>query len=142
MQGSASREGEFSASVSGEEEDGRVRLYRAYDSTGQLLYVGISLCALTRLANHRSQSEWFGEVRRLEIETFSSRRLAEEAERQAVQVESPSCNRVRFISYPVSNGRPFVQDKPELRYVPVWDSADTGEWNEVIQPRDDWWSTE
>jgi hypothetical protein len=140
MQVAASREGEFSASVSGEEEDGRVRLYRAYDSTGRLLYVGISLSALARLANHRSQSDWFAEVRRLEIEVFSNRELAEAAERQAVQAESPIHNRVRFISYP--SGRPLVQDKPELRYVPVCDSTDTGEWNEVIQPRDDWWSTE
>lgn len=139
MQGASSREGEFPASVSGEEEDGRIRLYRAYDSAGRLLYVGISLCALTRLTNHRTQSEWFAEVRRLEIEPFSSRKLAEEAEREAVQAESPIFNKIRFIGYPVG---PFVQDKPELRYVPVWDSADTGEWNEVIQPRDDWWSTE
>jgi hypothetical protein len=118
-----------------EQGDGRVRLYRAYDSQRRLLYVGISLCALVRLANHRSQSDWFGEVRRLEIELFSSRRLAEEAERRAIWAEGPVHNLQR--SYiPTGDDRKMA---PELRYFPVTDAADPGEWgNNIIGRREDW----
>jgi hypothetical protein len=118
-----------------EQGDGRVRLYRAYDSQRRLLYVGISLCALTRLANHRSQSEWFGEVSRLEIEVFPNRRTAEDAERRAIWAEGPVYNR-QGLHVPTGDDRKMV---PELRYFPVKDAADPGEWgNNIIGRREDW----
>jgi excisionase family DNA binding protein len=67
-------------------------LYRHFDKANILLYVGVSLSALNRLAQHRVVSEWFGQIHRVEIERFSTRREALEAERNAISGEKPLHN--------------------------------------------------
>jgi hypothetical protein len=67
-------------------------LYRHFDSEGCLLYVGISLNAIARLANHRLTSHWFETVARVEIERFRSRQAALAAERKAIRTEKPLHN--------------------------------------------------
>ena len=44
-------------------------LYRHYDANGELLYVGISLNALNRLAQHREVSAWFPDIAKVTIES-------------------------------------------------------------------------
>jgi hypothetical protein len=66
-------------------------LYRHFDGDGRLLYVGISLNAIIRLAAHRA-SPWFDEIARVEIERFPSREVALAAERAAIRDEKPECN--------------------------------------------------
>ena|SRR5688572_11108844 len=68
------------------------QLYRHFDCDGTLLYVGISMRALVRLASHKATSEWFGDISRVQIETFPSRQEAEEAERNAIETENPVFN--------------------------------------------------
>lgn len=70
----------------------RTALYRHFDKHGALLYVGISLSAIQRLGQHRENSDWFAEIARQEIEHYSSRELALEAERQAIKSEKPRHN--------------------------------------------------
>lgn len=67
-------------------------LYRHYDEKGTLLYVGISLNTIKRLAAHRTASAWFDEISRIEIERFPTRMEAMMAERAAIRNENPVYN--------------------------------------------------
>lgn len=70
----------------------RTALYRHFDITGQLLYVGISLSAVARLAQHRTTAHWFGRIARIDIEWHETREAALEAEIAAIVCEAPLCN--------------------------------------------------
>ena len=67
-------------------------LYRHFDADGMLLYVGISLSAVSRLSAHKVGSEWFSKIARIEIETFETRESARDAERDAIATEKPRYN--------------------------------------------------
>jgi hypothetical protein len=67
-------------------------LYRHFDEGGKLLYVGISVHAVSRLASHKQTSPWVWSVARMEIQTFPTRQEAEEAEREAIRTERPLFN--------------------------------------------------
>jgi excinuclease UvrABC nuclease subunit len=67
-------------------------LYRHFDKDGQVLYVGISLSAIQRLAQHREVSFWFDDIAKITIERFQSRQDALKAERDAIQAENPKHN--------------------------------------------------
>ncbi|MGX9855758.1 hypothetical protein ACR03S_10015 [Limimaricola variabilis] len=72
--------------------DQTTHLYRHFSSDGDLLYVGVSLSTVARLAQHRLYSGWFEDIARVEIEKFSSREAALAAEAIAVRTERPRCN--------------------------------------------------
>lgn len=74
-------------------QDSPHQLYRHYDKSGQLLYVGISLSAVGRLAGHRDGAHWYHEIANVKIEIFPSKKDAQEAERQAVLTEKPLHNK-------------------------------------------------
>ena len=80
-------------------------LYRHFDASGALLYVGVSLSAVQRLAQHKNCSHWFEQIARVEIETFTDRQQALDAERKAVATEKPRHN--------VQGGRKV---RPQSRY--------------------------
>lgn len=67
-------------------------LYRHYDKDGVLLYVGISLSSTYRFSQHKTNSEWFKLVTRIEIERFKTRKEAVKAEEQAIKDEHPKYN--------------------------------------------------
>jgi hypothetical protein len=67
-------------------------LYRHYDAEGRLLYVGISLSAVQRLAQH-ADKDWSADIRRVEIEMHPDRGTAEAAEKAAIKAESPIHNK-------------------------------------------------
>jgi predicted GIY-YIG superfamily endonuclease len=70
-------------------------LYRHFDESGNLLYVGISLNAINRLAQHRDHAHWFNNIKRVEIETYGTRQEAIEAEKHAIINENPLHNLYR-----------------------------------------------
>lgn len=70
----------------------RTALYRHYDDSGSLLYVGVSLNAVIRLAQHKQASDWFNSITRVDIEFFESRQKALSAETEAIQEEGPAHN--------------------------------------------------
>jgi hypothetical protein len=72
--------------------NGPHHLYRHFDANGKLLYVGISLSAIIRLAQHKSCSVWFDKIARVEIEFLPTRTAAVSAERLAIQNEKPKHN--------------------------------------------------
>ena len=71
---------------------GSTNLYRHFDGSGRLLYVGISLSAINRLAQHRAHSEWFGKIRKVTIKAFPNREAARIAESYAIKTENPIFN--------------------------------------------------
>lgn len=70
----------------------RTALYRHYDASGHLLYVGISLSPMTRTAQHCESSVWFDSVARIEIEWHENRKEALRAERLEIKSASPKFN--------------------------------------------------
>lgn len=70
----------------------KTSLYRHWDADGRLLYVGISLSALQRLAQHKERSRWFERIASVTIEQFPTREAALAAEREAIATERPECN--------------------------------------------------
>lgn len=67
-------------------------LYRYFNVDGHLLYVGVSLSAIGRLAGHQSKSDWFMNIARVEIVTLPDRTSALCAEKDAIASESPQFN--------------------------------------------------
>jgi predicted GIY-YIG superfamily endonuclease len=59
-------------------------LYRHFGKDGSLLYVGVSLSAVQRLAQHRSNAHWFEQIKRVEMETFETRQAVLDAEHAAI----------------------------------------------------------
>jgi excinuclease UvrABC nuclease subunit len=66
-------------------------LYRHFDADGGLLYVGISLRALRRLAEH-AKSQWADQIVSVTVESFPNRAEAAKAERAAILNEAPRFN--------------------------------------------------
>ena len=69
-----------------------MKLYRHFDRHGTLLYVGVSLSAVTRMRGHRNVSSWYDQITRVEIETYRTRREALDAEKKAILLEGPLYN--------------------------------------------------
>lgn len=69
-------------------------LYRFYDSSYQLLYVGISNNFVLRFSQHSQTAEWHNQVTFSRIEHFKTRTEALAAEKNAIQSEHPIFNKV------------------------------------------------
>lgn len=67
-------------------------LYRLYGDAGDLLYIGISLNAAARVAQHRLVQSWWNEVSEVRLESYLDRDAALRAEAQAIKVEHPRYN--------------------------------------------------
>lgn len=67
-------------------------LYRYFDTSGQLLYVGITSRRTGRSLQHAMEKSWWSEVTRCEWQHFATREQAAEAERQAIRDEHPRHN--------------------------------------------------
>lgn len=67
-------------------------LYRFYDATGELLYVGLTNDIGTRFSSHAATKSWWSEVADCRIEFLPSRKALEEAETVAIQTEMPRYN--------------------------------------------------
>jgi hypothetical protein len=70
------------------------QLYRHFDATGRLLYVGISLFAFRRLAAHERNAGWWKDVRTVTITPPYRTRaeVAAAAEIEAIRNEKPRYN--------------------------------------------------
>lgn len=67
-------------------------LYRFFDASDQLIYVGITGVPYTRWEEHRSRASWWTAATSVRLEHFTSRRAAELAERRAIEGEGPLHN--------------------------------------------------
>jgi GIY-YIG catalytic domain len=68
------------------------QLYRHFDKSGTLLYVGISISAVRRLAQHKTKAAWFPAIALIEVEHFPNRAAAQRAEVAAIIKERPKYN--------------------------------------------------
>jgi hypothetical protein len=64
-------------------------LYRHYDATGELLYVGMTLNILSRQKDHLITAEWANSIFQIIIEPFANREELIEAEAVAIKTEYP-----------------------------------------------------
>lgn len=85
----------------------QTKLYRHFDVHGRLLYVGISLSAVSRLSQHNKNAHWEGKIARVEVEKYPNRQEALRAEAWAIELEQPLHNTVR----PKPNGKPPAKPK-------------------------------
>ena len=67
-------------------------LYRHFDQTGALLYVGISGNPFARTCQHKTTADHFHEITKINIEWFDSREVALVRETEAIKNESPKYN--------------------------------------------------
>lgn len=67
-------------------------LYRFYDTTGELLYIGITCNPGSRWRDHQRTKTWWHEITQITIEQHPSKRAVEIAERSAIQAEQPRYN--------------------------------------------------
>lgn len=79
-------------------------LYRFFDASGDLLYIGITLNPAGRWKQHREDKPWWEEVADITIETYPDRPSVLEAERKAIITERPRYNKTHNTDRPV--GRP------------------------------------
>ena len=67
-------------------------LYRFFDATDRLLYIGITVGIRGRLAKHEVEKHWYGEIARISVEHFPTRDAVLAAEKAAIQAERPLHN--------------------------------------------------
>lgn len=80
---------------------GRSTVYRFFDSTGSLLYVGVTDMPVVRIAAHRIKALWWNRVdpNRTTLTEYDDRRTAELAELDAIKTENPEFNLTGKASY-------------------------------------------
>jgi len=67
-------------------------LYRMFDADDALLYVGVSMNVAQRFAAHRSDKQWWGDIARITLSHFATRREVLVAEATAIREERPLYN--------------------------------------------------
>lgn len=87
-------------------------LYRAFDSSDRLLYVGIAVNWARRWGQHSERSPWFRQVTRIELTEYPNRADAIAAEKRVVQTEHPLHN----IEHTPRDRRPMRQGGAERHY--------------------------
>lgn len=83
----------------------RTAVYRLFDSSGTLLYIGISEKPKQRFQSHANSKDWWPNVARHTIEWCDDRPTAEAAEVAAIHAEAPLYNR---------DDNPWAPPKPPL----------------------------
>lgn len=103
-------------------------LYRAYNSDGVLLYVGIARNWGRRWAQHSERSPFFAATARLDVERFPTRDAALAAERKAIKSEGPIHNVTHARTAPPKKERRLSWDvivALEPRILPIaWEAED------------------
>lgn len=83
-------------------------VYRVFDATDRLLYVGCSVDVEQRMANHEGASPWFVFHARVETVSYPTRAEAEHAEANAIASEHPRWNiSGRSLDHPDGFARSF-----------------------------------
>jgi predicted GIY-YIG superfamily endonuclease len=110
-------------------------LYRFFDHTGTLLYIGITWDIAVRFPQHTTRKPWWSTVANITIETHPNRPAVLEAERHAIQAEKPLYNVTHAagviagaaVGLPTRNTYPddprwtdLATAVPELRLVREW----------------------
>lgn len=93
---------------------GACQVYRHFDATGGLLYVGVSLSSVNRLSQHR-KSPWFNRITTQKVEHFPTRADALAAETEAIRTENPQFNvHHKRVAEPEPTPTPYESSREEL----------------------------
>lgn len=92
-------------------------LYRWYDESGTLLYVGITGSLIDRTSEHGHTDPWWRQVSTCRVEWFETVNEAATAERAAITAEAPVYNRMRPRVRPERIGRPGNRSPLEFMLV-------------------------
>lgn len=99
---------------------GRTALYRLFDTTGRLLYVGVAHNPDQRWATHSLSKAWWPQVDKRLVEWHATRSDAERAELAAIRQEEPIHNVA---------GTPAARVSPAIGKTPTRPiRVDLGEW--------------
>ena len=90
--------------------DKATSLYRYFDASGELLYIGITSRRTGRSLQHAGEKDWWGEVARAEWEHFASREEALAKEQEAIKNEHPLHN-------VIGNLRRYRVELPDADYL-------------------------
>jgi hypothetical protein len=82
---------------------GRHFVYRHFDSSGVLLYIGMSSSAKVRYEFHKRKSPWFSQVVKWTLEEFDTRASAMAAEKAAIETERPLHNKTGKLTKIIPN---------------------------------------
>ena len=97
------------------------QLYRHFDKSGNLLYVGQSLNAMARFVQHNRTAVWAKDIAFVEIERFATAEDLREAEALAIASENPIYN----ISRPTLPGEtppPIKRGRPRILGPRPWEA--------------------
>lgn len=70
-------------------------VYKLYNKSDELLYIGISGSAITRLSQHKQDKQWYIEIARVEIEHYETEKQARDVEGILIKELNPRYNRAR-----------------------------------------------
>lgn len=84
-------------------------LYRFFDARGNLLYIGLTVGAAQRFADHRRHKDWWPLVARIDVEHFPDRPSVVTAERAAIETEWPRYNIVHGRGRVLVDGRSYSE---------------------------------
>jgi hypothetical protein len=94
-------------------------LYRHFDESGALLYVGISTSTLSRLTQHRTNALWFSAIASVKVEHFPTRAAAQRAEIEAIKKERPKYNIVHSTQPSPPRPKPEIVLPAKTRLTPA-----------------------
>lgn len=69
-------------------------IYRCFNATGELIYIGVTDSPGARHASHKREREWWAEVTEVEWIFFPTYGAAIDAERDAIEAEAPEYNKI------------------------------------------------
>lgn len=81
-------------------------LYRFYDRTDALLYVGITVDLPARIKNHSRKKSWWRDVHHIAVEQHDTRQEALDAEAEAIREEGPLHNDQHNLMVQVADAPP------------------------------------
>lgn len=73
-------------------QDGQTAVYRIYDGSGSLLYVGMGNNPMNRWSSHAARHAWWAEAASFRVEWYATREEAQAVEKRAIQSEDPKHN--------------------------------------------------
>jgi predicted GIY-YIG superfamily endonuclease len=113
-------------------------VYRHFNKSGDLLYVGYTENVYARNMQHRSCSDWYKEIYNITLEHFDSKEEAQKAEINYIAKEKPIHN--KLIMAPVDkkeqrelrNKKAFLWLNNEWR-TPPYDEVSTQSLNDMVK---------
>jgi predicted GIY-YIG superfamily endonuclease len=82
---------------------GRTGLYRLFDASRALLYIGISDALRDRMAGHAATQPWWHEVAHRTVVWYDDREAADAAETLAIAAEKPRYNKAKVYGAPAGS---------------------------------------